>query len=288
MLPIYGIVLAITSGFLYGIRNILIKKITNKGFTPTEVNMIYNVFGLMVMSVLIFVVQEKVIINIINYPMVIGLGAIIGLIALISGNLQNNIFHSLPYSYATPFYSMMPIIETVFAFIIIGERISAFGFLGIIIISIGAIHLNLSGNKTERISLKQTFPIIINLILFSILSVFQKKEVLLTGSLITIWVMYAFICIWGIRSFPQLVKKKDLLLNNYKPIGTYMICAVLALFTSLSAYQYLPVGVISALRNVTVPVIVLIGSIIFGEGNLKSRLIGSGVIVSGAIVMGFR
>ena len=218
----------------------------------------------------------------------VSLGIVMGVIAFIAGSHQNKIFSEMDYSFATPFYSVMPIVETALALIFLREGITLYGILGISIITVGAVVISTSGQRLQLQSLRLVLPIIINLIMFSLLSVIQKHLVLETNPFTTIWMMYLGVIALGLPMIIRMRSKITIIILMRKHLFAYTISAILALLCGVSAFSYLPVGVVSALKNLTMPIVVLVGSLFLGEGDLRSRVVGSGVIASGAIVMGLR
>jgi drug/metabolite transporter (DMT)-like permease len=282
-----GILLALSSGMLYGIRNMMSKRITNDGIKPIQLSILYNAFGFVSVTVVLLVFGGfNDALNIIKSPGIFSWGVALAVLSLVSGTLQYWVFAKYPYSLVAPLYSLVPVLDIVMAFLIIGERISLIDALGILVIVAGAMFLNLGKDKFSKETVKVLFPVLINVILFSLLGVIQKKTLIASTPMVTIWLMYGIIMLLGIPILYKIRVQTDILLKYKMRMFFYMIVAVLALSTTVFSFAFLPVGISNALKNLTLPITVLVGSLVFGEGDLKSRLIGSGIITSGALVMG--
>lgn len=284
-----GISLALASGMLYGIRNMMSKKITNDGIKPTQLSILYNSFGFVSITVILALTGGlNNALSIFQSPAIVLWGIVLAVLSLVSGTLQYWVFAKYPYSLVAPLYSLVPVLDIVMAFLIIGERVSLIDTLGILVIVFGAMLLNMGKDKLSKNSLMFMVPVIINIILFSLLGVVQKKTLMASSPMVTIWLMYGIIMLLGIPILYKIRINTDVLFKYKVRMFFYMLIAVLALSTTIFSFAFLPVGIANALKNLTLPITVLLGSLAFGEGNLRSRMIGSGIITSGAIVMGLR
>lgn len=188
-------------------------------------------------------------------------------------------------SYALQFQAITPALIPIFSPILIGEKYSFLGIIGIIIISVGSFALVRSENKKN---LKSALLMITSATIYSITSVIgryisTKIDPLFFGSTymyLSTSVMLALIYkIYGKEKIKESIKisKLTVLLG---------ITTALAVITHFLAISKIEAGYMIALKRTSVVFSVILARFILGERRFFSRLSFSIVIAIGIFLIG--
>ncbi|MCA9392311.1 DMT family transporter [candidate division WWE3 bacterium] len=286
MLSLIGGLLAVGSGIMYLVRNAVSKKLLSEKIRPNQLSALYYFFGVVVVGIILIATNSlPSILLILSSPIFLTLALLTAIIGTFALTLQFWNIEKNDISIIAPLFSVMPLVDVILAYFLIHETLTMSELLGVTIIVTGVFVLSIRTGRFTLKGIRTMLPIFLNIVLFSLISVFQKSIVLQAGPLATVWVIYLFS---GIVGLPMLIRSKlDLkaVLLKRNEVSVYLVAAVLAFLTSLTAVTFLPLGVVTSLKNLTLPVSVIVGALVFGEGDLKMRFVGSGMIAAGAIAI---
>ena len=198
-----------------------------------------------------------------------------------------------PLSLTLPFLSLTPIFLIVTSYIILGEKPDKFGFIGIILVVIGAYLLNVHTIRQGFLAPfkaiakeKGSVLMIIVAFIFSIGACLGKIAVQHSSpaffSVIYIFLLSLFLFI--IISF----KSKHFLSKSIsRPVPFILIGMLIAIMiiTHLKAVSLIEVSYMVSVKRLSILFGVLYGVMFFKETNIKERFLGATVMVSGIIVI---
>jgi drug/metabolite transporter (DMT)-like permease len=200
-----------------------------------------------------------------------------------------------PMSLTVPFLALTPVFVLLTSFIVLGELPSLLGSAGILLIVAGAYILNLNTGikgvwgpfRAIRHERGSVLMIIVALI-YSISSTMGKLAIMHSGPLFfglfcfTILGVF-FSILLGIRQ-KQAVKHIFLRPKLYLSIGFFNALMIISHFLALNLAK---VAYMIAVKRTNILFGVLYGWIIFGEQRISQRLLGSGLMLSGVILIAF-
>jgi len=198
-----------------------------------------------------------------------------------------------PLSLTLPFLSLTPIFLIVTSYIILGEKPDKSGFIGIILVVIGAYLLNVHTISQGFLAPfkaiakeKGSVLMIIVAFIFSIGACLGKIAVQHSSpaffSVIYIFLLSLFIFI--IISF----KSKQFLSKSIsRPVPFIFIGMLIAIMiiTHLKAISLIEVSYMVSVKRLSILFGVIYGVVIFKETNVKERFLGASVMISGIIVI---
>ena len=198
-----------------------------------------------------------------------------------------------PLSLALPFLSLTPIFLIVTSYVILGEKPDKFGFIGIILVIIGAYLLNVHTISQGFLAPfkaiakeKGSVLMIIVAFIFSIGACLGKIAVQHSSpeffSVIYIFLLSLFLFI--IISF----KSKHFLSKSIsRPIPFIFIGLLIAIMiiTHLKAINLIEVSYMVSVKRLSILFGVLYGVMFFKETNIKEKFLGATVMVSGIIMI---
>ena len=198
-----------------------------------------------------------------------------------------------PLSLTLPFLSLTPIFLIVTSYIILGEKPDKFGFIGIILVVIGAYLLNVHTISQGFLAPfraiakeKGSVLMIIIAFIFSIGACLGKIAVQHSSpaffSVIYIFLLSLFLFI--IISF----KSKHFLSKSIsRPVPFIFIGMLIAIMivTHLKAISLIEVSYMVSVKRLSILFGVLYGVMFFKETNIKERFLGATVMVSGIILI---
>lgn len=274
------------SGIMYLVRNAVSKKLLSEKIRPNQLSALYYFFGVVVVGIILIATNSlPSILLILSSPIFLTLALLTAIIGTFALTLQFWNIEKNDISIIAPLFSVMPLVDVILAYFLIHETLTMSELLGVTIIVTGVFVLSIRTGHFTLKGIRTMLPIFLNIVLFSLIGVFQKSIVLQAGPLATVWVIHLFS---GIVGLPMLIRSKldvKAVLLRRNAVGVYLVAAVLAFLTSLTAVTFLPLGVVTSLKNLTLPVSVIVGALVFGEGDLKMRFVGSGMITAGAIAI---
>ncbi|HCU04792.1 MAG TPA: hypothetical protein DIC51_00485 [Coxiellaceae bacterium] len=196
-----------------------------------------------------------------------------------------------------PLNAYKPIIGMIVAFFLIHEIPTLAGLIGVIIISIGAYVLTWKSKKNKNISVSQFLSSkgfwfrMLSSLLFVVAAIFTKVAIQKSNPFITM-------LFWSIFGFPvvlpiALIQKKSQWLKNimnfrnqkFDYLIMFLFMFLMQLFTLLT-YGKLLVSYSLAFFQLASVLTVLYGYLFFNEKHIKSRLIGSIIMILGVLLIG--
>jgi len=198
-----------------------------------------------------------------------------------------------PLSLTLPFLSLTPIFLIVTSYVILGEKPDKFGFIGIILVVIGAYLLNVhtisQGFLAPFMAIakeKGSVLMIIVAFIFSIGACLGKISVQHSSpaffSVIYIFLLSLFLFI--IVNF----KSKHFLSKSIsRPVPFIFIGMLIAIMiiTHLKAISLIEVSYMVSVKRLSILFGILYGVMFFKETNIKERFLGATVMVSGIILI---
>lgn len=202
-----------------------------------------------------------------------------------------------PLSLTTPYLSFTPVFSAIFAFVMLGERVTPLGIAGIATVCLGAFFLN-PGAREEGVLApikalwreRGSLYMVIVAILWSITPVFDKNAADLTSPMwhtmfLALGVGVGF-SLWHVAR-----GKGGPLLADLKIMPLLLLMAgfflVTAMVLQLASYSYIAIAYVETLkRAVGVVGAMAAGYLVFGEEDIARRFLGAAVMVAGvALVM---
>ncbi|MFQ5685589.1 MAG: EamA family transporter [Candidatus Scalindua sp.] len=198
-----------------------------------------------------------------------------------------------PLSLTLPFLSLTPIFLIVTSYIILGEKPDKFGFIGIVLVVIGAYLLNVHTISQGFLApfkaiAKENGSVLMIIVafMFSIGACLGKTAVQHSSpaffSVIYIFLLSLFLFI--IISF----KSKHFLSKSIsRPVPFIFIGMLIAIMiiTHLKAISLIEVSYMVSVKRLSILFGVFYGVVFFKETNIKERFLGATVMVSGIIVI---
>ena len=281
---IFTSLLVLVRIFTNSLSNVFQKKLTSKGEKPDCVNFT-NYFILSIVSVFMLFFIPKVQLQYGFWIFAI-LGGITGALcnyfmveALKDGEL----------SVLGPINSYKAIVGMAFAIFLLGEFPNIFGFLGILLIIIGSYFIFGTFNVKEILKRREVRFRFYALIFSAIEAVFIKKVILLSS----VSISFIVTCMLG-GIFSYLIFSKGKFKKIEKPKGKKLVYYILTaicfgLMTLSTAFVFKVIDVAYALSLFQLSVLlnVILGWKIFKEKNIIKKLLGSLIIICGAILIIF-
>ena len=262
--------------------NVFQKKLAQFGENPVRINYINYLF-LTIFSVCLFLFIDKS-----NLSRAFILYSILG---GIFGGLGNYFMvEALKYgelSVLAPINSYKVIVALLFGIILLGEVPKLSGILGIFLIIFGSYFIFNSFNILEILRKKEIQFRFLALIFTGIEAIFIKKVILLSS----IELMFCANCALGLLfSFLILTIKKESpnlkLKREYFPI--YLFTAIsfgLMAFMTALVFKRIQVGYALSLFQLSILLNLFFGWKVFREKDILRKLIGSIIIISGAVIV---
>ncbi len=201
-----------------------------------------------------------------------------------------------PLSLSVPYLSFTPVFAILTAAILLQERISSQGLLGILTVTVGAYVLNIEGFFHHPLApFKAIFRspgsrrMLIVALIWSLTSTLGKKGVQLSdpvffGVFYTLSLSVPMLAIAGLR-----IKRRTTTMNmkgrNAVWLGLGGLLTALATMNHFHAIKLAPVSYMISVKRTSLIFSVLYGGLIFKEKNIKLRLLGTGIMLSGAVVL---
>jgi drug/metabolite transporter (DMT)-like permease len=198
-----------------------------------------------------------------------------------------------PLSLTLPFLSLTPIFLIVTSYIILGEKPDKFGFIGIILVVIGAYLLNVHTISQGFFAPfraiaeeKGSVLMIIVAFIFSIGVCLGKIAIQHSSTefFCVVYILLLSLFLFIIASF----KCKHFLSKSIsRPVPFIFIGMLIAIMiiTHLKAISLIEVSYMVSVKRLSILFGVLFGVMFFKETNIKERFLGATVMVSGIILI---
>lgn len=196
-----------------------------------------------------------------------------------------------PLSLTIPFMALSPVFIIFIAFVMLGEVPSNGGVAGVVLITVGAYMLNSSASKTgflgpirAIIKEKGSLLMIAVALIYSVTSTLGKVAVqhsspVFFGAFYP-FMLTAVLTVYAISKgkFPLVFKKPA----TFFPIGLCTAVMILSHFVAISMTQ---VAYMISVKRTSLIFSVLYGKLLFREINLRERLLGSLIMLSGVVLI---
>ena len=270
------------------LANVFQKRLTNREISPELIVMSsYLFFAILAIPVLFFYQPFYFSTDFWVYILLLGLFDVIGNMYLVKS------LRSIDLSLFGPLNSFKPVFALVIGGILLSEIPSVFGILGVVVIIAGTYVINYDPNRKvsdfDKMEFRRgLFFRFLAIALTSIAAVFSKKTIILSSPLITLaW--------WSIIGLPISIyfvaKQRDLRSQiselRIRPTNLIFLFAsflVLQLST-LFTFERIFVGYSLAFFQLSSIISVLFGYYFFKERNIRNRLIGSLIMIIGALLI---
>ncbi len=205
---------------------------------------------------------------------------------------------SIDLSVFGPLNAYKPVFATVTGAVLLHEIPSLLGAIGIIIVILGSYLINYqSGKKKSGVQIKAAFHSpgflyrLLAIACYAIAVVYLKKAVIVSSPLVTLlfWGIIGMLVL-GVNTIVTLkrtdLQKNYIILKNQ--VGTYVMLAVFFIFTqwvSLFIFEKLFVGYALAVFQLSAFIHIIIGYKVFKEANMKYKIIGTLVMISGVLLI---
>lgn len=203
---------------------------------------------------------------------------------------------SSPISEISPLSSITPIFTTILAIFLLKEVPTLPKTLGIIIIVIGTYFLNISQVKNGILApVKKLFQskgvqlyFFANL-LWSITPVLQKNAILNTFPKTPMFASLIDFCVIVIIILPFAVQRiRTQKINIKKYLWIFLLLGIfsaLSQYAAYTAFSLAYVGYVNAIFKFSSVFIILLGLVFFKEKNIKEKLLGATIMLTGAIIV---
>ena len=259
------------------LSNVLQKRIAGRGIFSTQINFL-TYLGLSLLSIFCFP-------KFLNVTGVVWIYAILGGLFGAFGNASLiKALEGGELSVLGPINSYKPVVAMIFAVFMLGEIPSLIGILGVCLIIYGSYFLFEKGDF--RISLLKRRDIqlrFVALILTAIEAVFIKNVIILTN----IYTAFIFWCLFGaiFSLFITKFKFKSLCRTDFWQILALIVCTGIMQMSTNYVFARMDVSYALALFQLSALISVIFGWKFFNESNVLRKILGSGIMVLGAVIL---
>lgn len=190
-----------------------------------------------------------------------------------------------PLSVGMPFFAFMPLFSALFGFLFLGERISALGFLGILLILSGSFIIT-GGSVLSFLRLNRgSLYMLGSALLFGFNIVIGKFAIIHSNPYFFAW-YYCLIMSLGLVPFTGF--REVLSLKNYRnslniPMGVFFS---LGMVTYTAALTFTYTSYVASIERLAIILDVIYGKLFFGE-EIKRSFWGALLMVLGAMLLSF-
>ena len=252
--------------------NVFQKILTNRGEKSSVINL-YTYLGLTLIGIWFL---TPVSLNILPLVAIMGMLGALGNFFIIKSLSLGEL------SAIAPINSYKPIVAMITAFILLGEIPSVVAFFGILLIIIGTFFVLNSKGKTSKSAI---FYRVLALICSGVEAVFIKKIILLAGpeNCFILWALSGFV----FSLLIVLCSKHRLCIKEYK----YQLLLILAVgimqYSTNIVFARMNVACALALFQLSTLLSVFLGKNIFNETDFTRKIIGSAIMIIGAVILIF-
>lgn len=198
-----------------------------------------------------------------------------------------------PLSLTIPFLAFTPVFLLFIPGIILGEKLSAMGIVGVLIVVVGAYLLNIHESKTgvlkpvlAILKEKGSWLMLLVALIYSFTATMGKFLILMTNPLFFGSVYFPSI---GIFLTPLFLHKQNISKDDFSDHFTYFILvgiliACMAIFHYL-AIEMAEVAYVISVKRTSLIFSTIFGGLIFHEHYMRERLLGCVVMFVGVIII---
>ncbi len=273
-----GLLLIVFSAFMHSLWNIILKKSNNKYLFNYQMHFLN--FCLMSFAFIIFFPDKLYFdVNALIFAF---------LSALFFTGYHLFLSTSYRYSDATlvyPITTSSPIWVTLWAVLFLGEKITFFGLLGILMTILGVFIMHSSKNSVGKLDAGVVYALL-SAFFYSIGAVIDKVGVGTDNFILYIYLLTMFMTFF---MYLYSVKKYSNHISHFKSNFLLLLSGSLVLFMSFTIYRVglalIQVSYATAIRQVNVLFGFLLGIIFLKETFSVKRLVGSIIIFAGMLVI---
>ena len=291
------IIYTLLSAFFFGIKDILAKKVLNKGVKPIE--LVFEEFWILFLILILFFFTR---IDFSSYEILWKLYLFKALIVFITTELYFNLLEKYEISTVTPLLNLSPIFLLLLSVLFLSEMISMIQFVGILIILFSTYYLEIIIHHHDRenphehhfnliSNIKSSFFIftIILLLTISITAIIDKmileKTNVYTNMFFTSAIILIFLTLYYskkhslFQTISNMRKNSDLItISLFTNISNFLILFAIAIPTAL-------VSLIVPLRRTSTVFSSLIGGLLFHEKHLLQKMISILMMLLGVFLI---
>jgi len=292
-MPLWAI-LSISAGFFVALSDALNKKYLSSA--GANAMLLARTFGSLpfLLPIFLYLLLKEGALHYFTPPFIFVVILLLGLEILATIFYMKGIKTS-PLSTSLPFLSFTPIFVTLTGYLILGERVSGPGFLGILLIVIGSYFIHLPGKKTFYEPFLRIFTdtgsryLLITAFLYGITSVLGKKALLLSSPLFFASFYFSALGLAGLiyGKFVGSLRIRALFAQNPKGILLVGGTQALMCFCHMLALSLVETAYMIALKRTSILFAVLLGYAFFKEAHLASRLTGALLMLLGVLIITF-
>ncbi|EDP75806.1 DMT family transporter [Hydrogenivirga sp. 128-5-R1-1] len=189
-----------------------------------------------------------------------------------------------PLSVGMPFFAFMPLFSALFGFFLLGERISAEGFLGIVLILLGSVVITGGSLRNFFKANRGSLYMLLSAMLFGFNVVVGKFVIIQSNPFFFSW-YYCLVMSLGLIPFVgvrELLNRKNYRNPLNLPMGIFFSLGVVAYTTAL---LYTFTSYVALLERLAIILDVLYGKLFFGE-EIRRSFWGALLKVLGAVLLG--
>jgi drug/metabolite transporter (DMT)-like permease len=198
-----------------------------------------------------------------------------------------------PISLTMPFLALTPLFLIITAYIIVGERVSIYGGIGIMMMALGSYTLNLHKMKYSLLEPvkaifreKGSVMIILVAFIFSITASLGKVAIehsspIFFGSFYFILLTILFTPIAMVKNRGRLkISKKDIL-----PLASIGMTFALMIIFHMLAMSLVNVAYMISIKRTSLLFSILYGHLLFKEGKIAEKIIGAIIMLFGFVLI---
>ncbi len=272
-----GILLALLSAFFWATNDIFNKKSLLKGYDENFVLWIRFPVGAVLLLPLGLYFWE------LNFTVIWTTFVWLPLEVVASVFFIKGIKHA-PLSIGMPFFAFMPLFSALFGFFLLGERISAEGLLGIVLILLGSVVITGGSLKNFFKANRGSLYMLISAMLFGFNVVVGKFVITQSNPFFFSW-YYCTVMSFGLIPFVgvrELLNRKSYRNPLNLPMGIFFS---LGMVTYTTALLYTFTSYVASIERLAIILDVLYGKLFFGE-EIRRSFWGALLMVSGAVLLG--
>ena len=201
-----------------------------------------------------------------------------------------------PLSLSVPYLSFTPVFAILTAALLLQEKISSQGFIGIFMVTVGAYVLNIERFAHHPLApLKAIFKssgsrrMLLVALIWSLTATLGKKGVQLSDPtffgifyMLTLSISMAAIAGWRIKRHTTTVNLKG---RNLIWLILGGLVTAFGTITHFHAIKLAPVSYMIAVKRTGLIFSVLYGGLIFKEEHIRQRLLGTCIMLSGVVIL---
>ena len=272
-----GILLALLSAFFWATNDIFNKKSLLRGYDENFVLWIRFPVGAVLLLPLGLYFWE------LNFTVIWTTFVWLPLEVVASVFFIKGIKHA-PLSVGMPFFAFMPLFSALFGFFLLGERISAEGFLGIVLILLGSVVITGGSLRNFFKANRGSLYMLLSAMLFGFNVVVGKFVITRSNPFFFSW-YYCVVMSFGLIPFVgirELLNRKNYRNPLNLPMGIFFS---LGMVTYTTALLYTFTSYVASIERLAIILDVLYGKLFFGE-EIRRSFWGALLMVLGAVLLG--